>query len=310
MARILAIMLAVGLSLSPVSKASDARKDKDKDVGAGLVPLTTEGFYERDGKKYERGLYPGGKNEMPAEHRAVGEKLAAAITPDRSGFLIAGVIGHSNPRDYFRGFTEHLKEKAAAGEVNPKLHLQSHCQGGVMSGEWAKTARDKKLPLSPDTQVLFLLTSIHNATPKATKAKSPEVLEMNFEQRTAALKKDMKDILQAAAEHCPNLKIAYLGCDTWRGYSGLEPHVYEEAFAVKSLIEDQIKGDPELAFTGDKRKVPWLAWGGYIWEPNAPRERFVKDGVHASPEGIKFVVGRWHELLAKDSTSRGWYLGK
>lgn len=45
----------------------------------GLMTFPEQGLYERDGKTYKCGLYPDGKNEMPAAHRKAGEKLAASI---------------------------------------------------------------------------------------------------------------------------------------------------------------------------------------------------------------------------------------
>jgi hypothetical protein len=102
--------------------------------------------------------------------------------------------------------------------------------------------------------------------------------------------------------------MVFLGSDTWRGNRKLEPEAYQEGFAVKLLIESQINGDPELAFEGPNRKAPWLAWGGYIWEANAPRERFIRDGVHPSDIGKAFVVKRWYEALAGNSAARPWFL--
>ena len=179
---------------------------------------------------------------------------------------------------------------------------------GKVCQDWAKEAREQQtLKLPESTQVLFVLVTFHNASPSRTRQRTPEVFDMTFEQRTAAMKEDLKAIVTAAAQACPNLKLAYLGSDTWRGYGGLEPQVFEEGFAVKALIEDQIKGDPELAFRGENRKAPWLAWGGYIWEPNPPHERFVADGVHPTDVGAAFAVERWYEALSGDSTARGWF---
>ena len=46
-----------------------------------------------------------------------------------------------------------------------------------------------------------------------------------------------------------------------------EPYAFESGFAVKWLIEQQIKGDPELNFDPAKGEVkaPWLSWGPYLW---------------------------------------------
>ena len=283
---------------------------------ASLKPFPEHGVYEKDGKKYECGLYPGGKNEMPEAHRKAGEKIAATIVPlnssskpDANGLIVLGAAGHSNPREYFGAYKTYIAEEGKKGTLNPKVILMSACQGGKMCQDWAAQCRTTTPGGIPkEMQVLFLLTSYHNASRGATEKKQPEALKMNFEERTKAMKNNLIVILQAFAKGYPQLKLAYVSCDTWRGNSGLEPMVWEEAFAFKDLIADQLKGDPELAYAGPNRKAPWLAWGGYIWENNPPKDRFATDGVHPSDAGKAFAYGRWHEVLSKDSTSRGWFL--
>jgi hypothetical protein len=39
--------------------------------------------------------------------------------------------------------------------------------------------------------------------------------------------------------------------------------------SVKSLIGDQIKGDPQLQYAGSQPKAPWLSWGPYPWASGA-----------------------------------------
>lgn len=278
---------------------------------AGLKPFPEQGVYERDGKKYECGLYPGGKNEMPAPHRQAGERLAAGIAPDpKSGKILILAAGHSNPSAYFGAYGTYLEEERKKGNVRSEVELLSICRGGKVTQSWAAECRAKgPKDARPDARVLFLLTTYHNASRSRTESLSPELFKISFEDRTKAMKEDLKAILQAFAKACPGLKLAYLGCDTWRGNAGLEPMVWEEAFAYKGIIEDQIKGDPELAYEGPNRKVPWLAWGGYIWENNPPKARFVGDGVHPSEAGKTFAYGRWHDLLTRDSTSIPWLVG-
>ncbi|MCZ7648949.1 MAG: hypothetical protein M5U26_27445 [Planctomycetota bacterium] len=302
--------IACGLAAAPLFAGQAASSMP------ALKPFPEQGVYERDGKRYECGLYPGGKNEMPEAHRKAGERLAAQIVPlspagqpDPNGRIALLAAGHSNPREYFGAYAPFIAAEVQKGALHPKVALASICKGGKMCQDWAKECRAQTPAGGPkETQVLFLLTSYHNASRGATEKKQPEALKMNFEARTQAMKEDLKVIVQAFAKTYPQLKLAYLGCDTWRGNSGLEPMVWEEAFAFKALIEEQLKGDPELAFEGPNRKAPWLAWGGYIWEHNPPKDRFAADGVHPSGSGKAFAYGRWHELLTKDSTAAPWFL--
>jgi len=79
--------------------------------------------------KYETGLYPGAKNEIPAAHQKAGEKIAATIRPldiagapdDKEGRILALVFGHSNCRMYF-GELEKLLAKQQA-DLHPRFQM-------------------------------------------------------------------------------------------------------------------------------------------------------------------------------------------
>jgi hypothetical protein len=314
------IALAYALLLGSVACGQDA---------AALRPLTDGGFYVRDGKKYECGLYPGGKNDLPKAHRLAGERIAATIRPldpktgrpDDSGRIMAAAIGHSNSSLYFLEITNRVKAMIGTGEIHPRFMLQNACFSGRMCPDWAELCAKGVATVNPDTrmvslngistiyadaQVVFLLTSYNGPTRSWAHDKHPELESMKFEQRTQLMKNDMKRILIGLMKHCPNLKMAYIGSDTWRGNSGVEPDTYEEGFAVKALIADQINGDKELACEGDSRKAPWLAWGGYIWEKDPPRTRFVADGVHPTTAGSEFAAERWCQALRANPTTHPW----
>jgi hypothetical protein len=274
---------------------------------AEIRPFPEQGTYRRQGKTYTCELYPGG-NKMPEAHRTAGELLAASVKPDSDGTIVAITVGHSNSHGYFQAYDRHLNKGIKEGTINPALRLQSLCKSGKMCQAWA--AGGAPAETNPKAQIMLLVTSYHNARIAGTMRTNPEVFEYTFEERTEAMKKDLTKILQSFAKACPELKLAYVGCDTWRGNSDLEPAVWEEAFAFQRLIAAQIAGDPELAFTGPDRKVPWIAWGGYFWENNPPKERFANDGIHPSAIGLTFAVERWHAALLGNSTSRYWLTAK
>lgn len=80
--------------------------------------------------------------------------------------------------------------------------------------------------------------------------------------------------IQRLKENFPNLKILYIGSHAYGGYAGEdsdnadlagEPAAYYGGFSVKWVIEDQIMGNPELAFKGAGLQAPWLSWGPYYW---------------------------------------------
>src|SRR5260370_28637843 len=67
-----------------------------------------------------------------------------------------------------------------------------------------------------------------------------------FPGHARKLQASLTAILNIAQTRYPNLKVAYLSSRTYGGYStkalNPEPYAYESAFAVRSLIQEQIKG--------------------------------------------------------------------
>ena len=100
----------------------------------------------------------------------------------------------------------------------------------------------------------------------------------------------------------------------WRAVS------YETAFAVKWLIEQQLKGDKE-SFDSKKGEVkaPWLSWGPYWWANGEraatwnglsykPTDFTDRDRMHHSPEGQTKMGERLLKFFKSDSTTKGWFV--
>ncbi len=277
--------------------------------------------------RYETGLYPGGRNEMPQAHRKAGERIAAAIrpldtagNPDDKGRIVALVFGHSNARQYFIAFQEHLKRNG--DRLHPCFELLNAATAGQQLPEirrlrgvvWYRANRLLREPgyrrrplsglpvLSPhQVQVLFLHTTYN---PAGGDGRPPRPFPETMQR--------MRDDLAAVLEHCvktyPNLRIAYLTCDGLRQYTGMEPHVWQEAFAFKWLIESQIEGEERTEFEdkdGKTRNLPWLCWGPYIWDNTWDRSYFT-DAVHPAPKARDLFVQKYWEHLKKDSVAQLW----
>ena len=85
----------------------------------------------------------------------------------------------------------------------------------------------------------------------------------------------MATIVRIVRARFPNARLGYVSSRIYAGYAtsqlNPEPWAYESGFAVKWLIEQQIGGDPALAFDppGGPPQAPWLAWGrtsgGTVW---------------------------------------------
>src|SRR5262249_48641938 len=138
------------------------------------------------------------------------------------------------------------------------------------------------------------------------------------------LQKDTLVVLQNARARFPNLRIAYLGSRIYAGYATTrlnpEPFAYEGAFAVRWLIQDQIKGDPELNSNPERGavKAPLLLWGPYFWgDGTTPRksdglvwkrEDLVGDGTHPSQSGRQKVAEMLLKFFKTDPLARTWFV--
>lgn len=279
---------------------------------ATLRPFTAGSEYQG----FATGLYPGAKNEMPAAHQKAGQKVAATIRPldtqgrpdPQNGRILALVLGHSNCSMYFRALEGHLDSQKAV--LHPRFEMINAAVGGQQlpeistfsGGVWANAERLlAKRPgySAKQVQVLFLHTTYHGASNRRQMPPRP------FPETMRQMQRDLVKVLRHCLELYPNLKIAYLTCDGLRHFTGFEPHVYQEAFAFKWLIESQIKHEPGTDFAGTDRQLPWLEWGPYIWDNTWDRSYFT-DGVHPAPKAQQIFVDKYWNHLRRDSVARIW----
>ncbi len=131
-------------------------------------------------------------------------------------------------------------------------------------------------------------------------------------------------ILHQAKTAFPNLRVVYLSSRIYQGYSDVrhpEPEPYETAFAVRSIIQDQIKGKSELNYDPARGavKTPLVLWGPYIWANGTTprksdgltweRKDFQDgDGVHPTPSGGKKVAERLLKFFKTDSLAKTWFV--
>ncbi|MBI5724950.1 MAG: hypothetical protein HZA50_13400 [Planctomycetes bacterium] len=283
---------------------------------ASLKPFTDGGKYL---DKYVTGLYPDGKNEIPAEHLKAGQRIAATIKPldadgkvdEANGKILALVMGHSNCQMYFMALNQQIK--ANSGQLNPRFELLNAAVGGqqmpqlreLKGAVWDKAAQLTSAPgySAKQVQILFLHTTYHGA--KNRPIRPPGAFPETMQQ----MQKDMATVLEHCVKTYPNLKIAYLTCDGFRHFSNFEPHVWQEAFAFKWLIESQIKGEAGTAFEdkdGKARPLPWLQWGPYIWDNTWDKSYFRDDGVHPIAKATDIFVKKYWSFLIADPVAKTW----
>jgi hypothetical protein len=144
-----------------------------------------------------------------------------------------------------------------------------------------------------------------------------------FPQYAQTLERELRQIVQLMHRRFPNLKLVYLSSRTYGGYAKTrlnpEPYAYESGFAVKWLIEEQIKGDPSLNYEPGKGAVmaPWLSWGPYLWANGTTKlanglfyeeSDFAGDGTHPSASGQRKVAEALLHFFKSDSTTKPWFV--
>ncbi|MBI5723035.1 MAG: hypothetical protein HZA50_03675 [Planctomycetes bacterium] len=301
--------LTMGQTAQPATKSSAFDP-------ANLKPFTDGGKYL---DKYETGLYPGGKNDIPAEHLKAGERIAATIKPldangkvdEANGKILALVMGHSNCSMYFTALNQQFK--ASASQLNPRFELLNAALAGQQLPQlrelkgrvWDKAEQLTSAPgySAKQVQILFLHTTYHGA--KNHPIRPPGAFPETMQQ----MQKDLAAVLEHCVKTYPNLKIAYLTCDGFRHFSNYEPHVWQEAFAFKWLIESQIKGEASTAFEdkdGKARPLTWLQWGPYIWDNTWDKSYFRDDGVHPIAKATDIFVKKYWSFLIADPVAKTW----
>jgi hypothetical protein len=207
----------------------------------GLKPLTEMTAQDRY-KGQDGGLYGGGSNAPPPLHLAAARQQTGSIIPldvdgkpAKEGRIGLVSISMSNATQEFSLFKELADVDCA--------------QGGQAMAQWvdpnapAWAEADRRLQragLGPK-QVQVIWVKLANVMPRGDLA-----------EHGGKLQRDTMAVLHNAKARFPNVRIAYLGSRIYGGYAvtplNPEPYAYEGAFVVRWLIQDQIKGNPELRY--------------------------------------------------------------
>jgi Cu/Ag efflux protein CusF len=318
--------ILVGLRLvGGAGQSEPAKADTAK-----LKPLTELGKEQYQG--YEGGLYPDGKNERPAAHEAAGVALAKKVQPldadgkpADDGSIVLLSVGMSNTTQEYSTFK---RVADADKEKNPALVLVDGAQGGQpaaaivnpddnASGTRYWTTVDQRLKSAGVARAQVQAAWIKQADARPTQP---------FPKHAETLEKELGEIVRVLHDRFPNLKLVYLSSRTYGGYARTplnpEPYAYESGFAVKWLIEKQLKGDAALNCDPDKGavKAPWLSWGPYLWAngttPRADgltyeeRDFRENDRTHPSASGQEKVAKQLLQFFKTDTTTKPWFVGR
>jgi hypothetical protein len=296
----------------------------------GLKPLSEmtaqDQYLGEDG-----GLYGGGQNEPPEAHSGAAKQETSRIAPvdkdgqpAQDGKIVLISISMSNGTQEFSEF----KALADADpQKSPHLTIVDCAQGSMVIAAWARPKakpdpwpvaleRLAKAGVSP-RQVQIAWIKPANPFPRG-----------DFKEHAEELQEDTLVTLQRAKRQFPNLRLAYLSSRIYAGYGKLgpagdlnpEPYAYETAFAVRWLIQDQVKGDRELNFDPLRApvKAPLLLWGPYLWADGStprkadglawPKQDISSDGIHPSDSGKKKVAQMLLDFFKRDENAKTWFV--
>ncbi|MDP1891451.1 MAG: hypothetical protein Q8K55_11225 [Gemmatimonadaceae bacterium] len=334
---VLALVLnACAASSAPSSPDATTKPDTAR------VPLTdlATGTY----RGFQGGLYPGGSNTMPAAHAALGTTFARSIRPlnaagqpDANGKIVLLSVGMSNVTQEFCGGGPAACQsfsfvgQALADPSVDRTHLVivDGAQGGKVIPDWDQvtdatytTVRDTRLAALGVTEAQVQVVWLKQATPGPTAA----LPAANADAYTIAA--GLGTLVRTLSVRYPNLQIVFLSSRIYAGYaqSGTlnpEPFAYETGFAVKWLIEAQIRqgasGAPD-ALAGDLRPgvaAPWLSWGPYLWaNGTAPRADgltwvqadFAADNTHPNTGARQKVGAMLLSFMRSSPHASCWFL--
>lgn len=324
------VLFATVVWLAPATPAEAANCGNNFIPGLTALTDLGPGTYQSQ----QGGLYPGGSNTVPSAHAAVGlnlanmiEPLNASGQPSASGLIGLIAIGVSNTSDDFGAFSDLVTTDS---RVSPTVRLVDGAVSGHPIDFWLDPAGvpwgvvDDRLSAAgvahTQVQVAWVMLPDRNPFPLA------------FPLEQQAYKEKLATVVRALRVRFPNLDAAYLSSHPYTGYAeehaNLEPIAYQQGFAVKWLIEDQIKGVGDLNANPAAGPVvaPWLAWGPYTWANGLGPDKvlggqpgrsdglewvcsdFTADGVHPSPAGKAKAAAMLIGHFTTAATTCPWFL--
>jgi hypothetical protein len=325
------VLLGAAL-FSPVACGGDVTPPFEMPPDTMRLPLPQLGPWTYHGVM--GGLYPGGFNQMPASHFTVGGNHARRIrprdtagNPAADGRVVVLSVGMSNARQEFEAFRQLAQTETG---IRPEILFINGAQGGHAADAWDNPARPaydwvRDRALAPaglsELQVQVAWLKQANRTP----AGAPSLPAQNAD--AYVLMERLGNILRAMQQRYPNLEQVYLSSRTYGGYAPAgaispEPYAYETGFAVKLIIDSQIRqilGEglhPRAGDLGDE-VAPWIAWGPYLWADGSTprydglawlRSDFAAEGIHLSPSGQAKVAALLSSFFRNAPTARCWYL--
>jgi len=297
-------------------------------TSTGLIPLNQ--MTDQDKYKGEDGgLYGGGRNEPPPDLQQAAQKELAKIVPlgadgkpTRDGKIVLLSIGMSNTTQEFSKF----KEMADGdGAKSPQVVVVDGAQGGQDAARWSEKGNGSPWKVAEERLRAAGVTAEQVQVVWMKHARMSPAAYGEFPKHADELKGHILSSLQIAKKRFSNLRVVYLSSRIYAGYATTrlnpEPYAYESAFAVRWLIQDQMKGDPQLNYDSSRgeAKAPLLLWGPYLWADGLTprksdgliweREDLAADGTHPSRDSGRGKVARLLlNFFKTNPNARVWFL--
>ena len=337
--------LAYATACSDAAPSTSVEAPRCTTVGAatGRVPLTD--LVDRTYLGFTGGLYPDCANTPPVAHDSAGRSRALSVqpldgngNPSVNGKIALLSIGMSNTTQEFcssssllpcDGWTLMGLATSDAAVNHTTLVLVNGARGGQSADQWlSDTAfnynhiRDAWLTPNGLTERQVQVAWVKVANPNPT-VSLPDVAADAY-----VLEQRMGTIVRVLKTRYPKLKQIFFSSRIYGGYgTGLnpEPEAYESGFAVKWLIEAQIRQMQAGGVIQDSRAgdlnlntgTPWLGWAAYLWaDGTTPRSDGVvwlrndiaTDGVHPSQSGQAKVGAMLLAFFKSSPYTRCWFV--
>jgi hypothetical protein len=200
-------------------------------------------------------------------------------------------------------------------------------QGGQASEQWIDPTNDVGKRVWATVDERMKAAGVSSAQVQAVWIKQAIIAQGRFGEFPAHAKKlqsDLTTTLQLLKQRFPNLQIAYMSSRIYAGYATTplnpEPYAFEGAFAIRWIIDSQVKGNPELNADPNRGSVqaPVVLWGPYLWADGTSKrsdglvwnreDLSERDGTHPSESGRKKVADMLMTFFHTDPYAKSWYL--
>ncbi|MFE0645637.1 hypothetical protein ACFW2Y_29110 [Streptomyces sp. NPDC058877] len=251
---------------------------------------------------------------MDLAQNAVLPRNAAGQVDPVNGKVVLISIGMSNTTQEFQKSVAATK---TYGNLSDKLVIVDGAQGGKDASAWAN-------PSDATWSVLASRLSNANVTPAQVQAVWLKEQFVGddlgaFPQGAQNPRNSLASIARNARAKYPNLALGYVASRIYTYAPARSAGAYQQGWAVKKLIQDQINGASDLTY-GVGGVAPWLSWGPYMWADGvaggAPGRSdglewacsdLESDGVHPSASGEQKVANLVLNQLSTDPTSTPWF---